>query len=502
MEDELNLRQYISALIKHRWLIVATTVLAALAAFAVSLINAPLSNEPLYEATAGVLIARMRTSVTFDSRFRTIEELPGSNYLEQDAHRTALASLVKNGRVATLVSERIENELGLTDWPPARLLTVVSSRAIQAEEDELNQPSTRPVTSDLIEIKVRFADPDQAAWIANAWAEAYVEHVNALFRVDAESLNAVQNQLDDAYQTYKQAEQALLDFVADNQISDLERRIATKQALIDGLQANQQATYLEALNTERLKLGQHYTTTRKLELLLENAKSLRNQIQQGGVSNTATNELALVLLKAQAFAGSETLPANLELQIILNGDESPDIADQIAEVDALIKTLEERIAETEAAIEKQADRLSNAARYTKDDSPTFDETVTGLQDDERQLQVLLAQERAREKELIRARDLAWDTYSTLEVKAAELRIAAEIADIEVRFASPAVAAIPANSYDTPSRLIRNVGMAAILGLMLGIGTALFLQYYDPTIDLSIKIETLFKRHDTKNGKKS
>ncbi len=95
MEDELDLRQYIGALIKHRWLIVATTVLAALAAFAVSLINAPPSNEPLYEATAGVLIARMRTSVTFDSRFRTIEELPGSNYLEQDAHRTALASLVK-----------------------------------------------------------------------------------------------------------------------------------------------------------------------------------------------------------------------------------------------------------------------------------------------------------------------------------------------------------------------------------------------------------------------
>jgi uncharacterized protein involved in exopolysaccharide biosynthesis len=496
MEDELDLRQYIGALIKHRWLVVAMTVLAALAAFAVSWMNAPLPSEPLYEATAGVLIVRMRTSVTFDSRFRTVEDLPGTSYLEQDAHRTALARLVKNGYVATQVAERMGEELGITDWSPAQLLAIVSSQAIQTEDDELGQTS-RTETSDLIEVKIRFTDPDQAAWIANAWAEAYVQHVNSLYSIETESLNAVQNQIADTYQTYKQADQALLDFTADNQIASLEQQSAEKQALINELQTNQQAAHLEALKSERLMLAQYYATARRLELLLENAKSLKVQIQQGGASSATADELALALLKAEAFAGSGDLPANIQIQIDLNEGEVPDSASQIAEVDALIEALEERIAGIQTAIEEQESLLSSGEYDLLDNSLAFDETIERLQEEERQLQVLLAKERSREKELTQARDLAWDTYSALETKAAELRIAAEIADVEVRFASPAIAPAQINSHSTSSNLARNVSLAAAVGLMLGVGTALFLQYYDPTYDPTATIKELFKRRQSK-----
>lgn len=497
MENEPDLRQYIGALIKHRWLIVATAVLAALAALAVSWINSPPPSEPLYQAKAGVLIARIRTSVTFDARFRTVETLPGYNYLEQDAYRTALASLVKNGYVATQVSERMENELGLTDWSPAQLLALVSSQAVQVGDEELSTSVNRSVASDLIEIRVRFTDPDQATWIANAWAEAYVEHVNALYHVEAETLSAVQNQLDTAYQTYEQAEQALLDFTANNHVSDLERRIADTRALIDTLHINRQTADLVALNDERLKLQRYYETGRELELLLENARALRDQIQQGGTSSATANELALMLLKAEAFAGSETLPVNLQLQVNLSESETPEIADQIAEVDALIQALEKRLAENKAAIEEQTDLLASGEYCTSDSSSGFDESIESLQEEERQLQALLAQERAQEKELTRTRDLAWNTYSTLEIKAAELRIAAEITDVEVRFASPAVTSVQINSYSTPSNLARNVGLAAAVGLMLGIGAALFLQYYDPTYDPAATIKALFKRRQPK-----
>ena len=492
MEHEPDLRQYIGALIKHRWLIVATTVLAALAALAVTLANSQPPSEPFYVATAGVLIARIRTSVTFDPRFRTVEELPGNNYLEQDAYRAALASLVKNGHVAAQVSERMENELGLTGWSPAQLLTLVSSQAVQAADEELGTSASRSVTSNLIEIRVRFTDPDQAVWIANAWAEAYVEHINGLYDIEAESLNAIQGQLDDAYQTYEQAEQALLDFTANNQISDLERRITDTQTLIDTLHTNRQAANLAALHDERLKLAQYYETSRKLELLLENARSLRDQIQQGGTSGAAANELALVLLKAEAFAGSEELPVNLELQVNLSESETPEIAAQITEVDALIQALEGRLAENKAAIEEQTDLLAKGEHYIPDGSAGFDETIESLQEEERQLQALLAQEHAQEKELTRTRDLAWDTYSALE-----LRVAAEIKDVEVRLASPAVASTQVNSYSTSSNLTRNVGLAAAVGLVLGVGAALFLQYYDPTYDPAATIKAPFKRHRPK-----
>jgi uncharacterized protein involved in exopolysaccharide biosynthesis len=497
MENEPDLRQYIHALIKHRWLVIATTVLAALAALVVSLINAPPSSKPLYEATAGVLIARIRTSVTFDTRFRTVEDLPGSNYLEQDAHRIALAGLVKNGYVATQVSERMQKELGITNWSPARLLTIVSSRAVQTGDEGIDQSASRDVMSNLIDITVRFADPDQAAWIANAWAEAYVQHVNALYGTEAESLDAIQEQLGAAYQAYEQTEQALLDFTADNQIADLEQQIAEEQALIDELQANRQAVQLEALRNERLMLTQCYSTTRELELLLGNTKALRSQIQRGGTSGVTANELALLLLKAHAFAGPGTLPANLELQISLSENQTPDVASQIAEVDALITALEERIAGIEATIEEQVILLSSPEHHTRDDSPVLDDTIASLQQEKRQLQVALAQEQAKERELTRARDLAWDTYSTLEVKAAELHIATEIADVEVRFASPAIAPVLSNNPDSPSHVAGNVGLAATVGLLIGIGAAFFLQYYDPTYDSTATIKALFARRRMK-----
>jgi uncharacterized protein involved in exopolysaccharide biosynthesis len=496
MENEPDLRQYIGALIKHRWLIVATTALAALAALAASLINTSPQSGPLYEATAGVLIARMRTSVTFDPRFRTVEDLPGTNYLEQDAHRTALSRLVRNGHIATQVAERIEKELGLTGWSPTRLLTLVSSQAVQAGDDEIGQTS-RPAMSDLIEIKVKFTEPDQAAWIANAWAEAYVEHVNAIYGIEAESLDAIRSQIDGAYGAYEQAERALLDFTADNQVADLERQIAEKRALIDELQANRQAAYLEPLKSERVMLAQYYTTTRKLELLMGDARSLKAQIQHGGASSATTGELALMLLKAQAFTEPENLSANLQVQIDLGSSETPDAASQIAEIDALIRALEERIAEIEGSIEKRISSLSSGKYDAPDDTSASDAAIASLGEEERRLQVLLAQELSREKELTRTRDLAWDTYSTLEVKAAELRIAAEIADVEVRFASPAIAPVLVDDSDAPSDLTRNVGLAAVFGLMVGVGAAFFLQYYDPTYDSTAAIETFLRRRRAK-----
>jgi uncharacterized protein involved in exopolysaccharide biosynthesis len=498
MENEPNLRQYVGVVIKHRWIIIATTVLAALAALASTCIDFSQSSTSLYEATAGVLINRMRTQVTFDPRFRTIEDTPAVSYISQDAHRTALVEMVRNGQVATQVAEQLKKELGVEGWGAARLMTMVNGKAVEREDEGIGQSTT--IASDLIEIQVRFADPEQAAWIANAWAEAYVEHVNALYGAEAESLIAIQGQVDDARQTHEQAEQALIDFAAESEMSDLEQQIAEKNALIGNLQAGRQAVYLEAVRNEQSMLSQYYATARQLRQFLENAKALRQQIQQSGASAATANELTLIILKAEAFAAAGGLPANLQIQIDL-GSETSDVASQLAELDALIEVLEMRLVDIERDIQEQSTLLSSGEYYTEEDSTAFDETIGNLQEEVRQLQAQLAQEQAREKELTEARDLAWDTYSTLEVKAAELRIAAALPDVEVRFASPALAPEAEGggtiAGSVPSHLLRNVGLAAIVGLILGTGVAFFLHYYDPTYDSSVAIGALFKRRREK-----
>jgi uncharacterized protein involved in exopolysaccharide biosynthesis len=495
MENEPNLRQYVGIVIKHRWIVIATTVLAALTALASTYIDFSRPGTSLYEATAGVLIVHMRTQVTFDPRFKTVEDVSAVSYISQDAHRTALAEMVRNGQVATQVAEQLKEKWGVEGWEAARLMAMVNGKVVERRDEGVSQSATS--ISDLIEIQVRFADPEQAAWIANAWAEAYVEHVNALYGAEAESLVAVQDQVDDARQAYEQAEQALIDFAAENQIADLEQRIAEKNTLIDNLQTGRQAVYLEAVRNEQLTLSQYYATARQLRQLLENARALRQQIQQGGTSAATANELTLIILKAEAFAAAGELPANLQLQIDLGGSEASDATSQLAELDALIEVLEMRLADLERDIQEQSALLSSGEYYTEEDSTAFNETIGDLQEEVRQLQAQLAQEQAREKELTEARDLAWDTYSTLEVKAAELRIAAALPDVEVRFASPALApemgADGALAGSVPSHLSRNVGLAAVVGLILGTGVAFFLHYYDSAYDSSAAIGALFKR---------
>jgi LPS O-antigen subunit length determinant protein (WzzB/FepE family) len=95
------------------------------------------------------------------------------------------------------------------------------------------------------------------------------------------------------------------------------------------------------------------------------------------------------------------------------------------------------------------------------------------------LQAELAEERAVERELIRARDLAWETYSTLELKADELSISMGMKDVEVRFASPAVEPIKPVGRNK----LFNVIVAAALGFMLSVGVVFVIHYVNPEYDL-------------------
>ena len=66
------------------------------------------------------------------------------------------------------------------------------------------------------------------------------------------------------------------------------------------------------------------------------------------------------------------------------------------------------------------------------------EALSKLEDEIDQLQAQLEQERASRQELTRARDLAWETYSTLARKVEEVGVASAVTGTEVRVAIPAV----------------------------------------------------------------
>jgi succinoglycan biosynthesis transport protein ExoP len=285
---------------------------------------------------------------------------------------------------------------------------------------------------DLIGIKVKGEDPSKITAIANAWGEDYEEYVNGLYGGRPQSPGDIQTQVAEAESSYQEAEDALAKFTGDNQIETLTREIGAKQ------------------NT----LADYYTTRQSLDRLLADARALQDQWhQETPSSSTGTgHSLSIMLLQASAFTLlSPGLPVQLQLAFDERAGLEGSAEEQVQNLDALLSILEARQEEVQSLIVEGS-----------------------LQQEILQLQEQLERERARKQELTSARDLAWETYDTLARKEAEVGVASQVTDTEVRFAVPAVE--PKEPVAPKKKL--NIAIAGVLGLMVGVFGAFLVEYLE------------------------
>ncbi len=181
--------------------------------------------------------------------------------------------------------------------------------------------------------------------------------------------------------------------------------------------------------------------------LLCDIKSLREQIKAGSSSSgsAAANNLSFILLQAKAFTSLAAEP-----QVSL--DEMSALNVSLDDMDALISTLEARSGNTRG------------------------QSISELRQEILQLSGELEQEEAKQRELESSRDIAWETCTTLNKKAAEVKLATLVKDAVVRVA--VVAAVPESPIE-PHRVL-NIGIALILGLVVGIFGAFGVEYFQKT----------------------
>ena len=439
MEPKIGLKAYLRVILKHYKFILLGTLLASLAAFMFK----AFVNPPSYRATAAVLITQTHSRISFDPRFQTVEEsdLLARNYVQtQNAHRASLVALVKSGAIARDVAAELGEELTEEERDPANLLGRVSASA--AEE--------RPGVSadaNIVQIKVTAHDPALAARIANRWAETYVSHINELYGQPPEAYDSVQRQLLAGQQTYRESQDALEAFLLDSPIDLLRSKIEDTEHLIE-----------KQMGDRQMVLSGLYSNKRRMQRLLDDAAALHDQVQTSGAQGSSTVSLAILMLKTEVFSGSDDLPTELQLQVQVLGDNA-DVDAQKADLAILTEVIGARILRLESAIEEAL-------------SMPLPEGVEELQEHLRQLRSDAEGESAARRELVSSRDLAWETYSTLLTKAAELGVAAETEDVEVVFASPAVA--------PRAPLGRGVWFSVALGAVMGCALcvlALFSFYY-------------------------
>lgn len=100
--------------------------------------------------------------------------------------------------------------------------------------------------------------------------------------------------------------------------------------------------------------------------------------------------------------------------------------------------------------------------------------ITTLEQEVRALKANISRLQSNRRDLEHDRDLAWESYSTLSNKQAELVISSQTADSEIRFAVPAIA--PSKPASTGR--LKIIAAAGFLGLMTAVFGAFLLNYFE------------------------
>jgi uncharacterized protein involved in exopolysaccharide biosynthesis len=354
LEEEIDLREYVEVLLRQWKWIAALAVVAAGAAFVVSLLL-----SPAYEATALVVVTKPRYVMRFDERFETINDI-------QQPYK-AYPSLAESDDLLLKTMAALNPSLS----EEAQGLNAFRKKVEAASGDD---PS-------VVELRVTDADPELAARIVNTWAGVFVEQVNILYVETAQDAQFFEAQLAEADIALQKAEQALIEFQRRNQAGVL-------SAQIDALKG-QLSAYLEAQNA--------------IELVMQDAASLKARLalQEGSAAPALADDLAVLLLQIEALSLENQVPLQLqiggdnpvssvtkgELTVFLDGLTTT-LRNQSVELESNIAQVKPEILRLQGEIEQfnvEEDRLTRARDVARDTYTTLarkvDEARIAAQDE-------------------------------------------------------------------------------------------------------------------------
>lgn len=401
MEEEIDLRAYIEVLLKYWYWIVGLAVLAAVAAFVFT------SLQPAtYEAKSVVIITEPRYQMQFDDRFATQPGVPAYK---------AFPTLATSDGVLQAVVEAYSPSpaSGIEKW------TLTTLRKMVAATSE-GDPS-------LVILTVTSRSAEDAAGIANVWADTLVVRGSALYGQGEADVVFFEAQVQEAQAALDQAESALVDFQARNQVGILTARLSSHQQA--------QADYL----------GQQ----RAIGYIIQDVEGLHAQLaeQTGDQGASLADSLTALLLQIKAFDAGSATPVQLQVDGNASiADKSP--AEQRAFLAGLVATLEAKSAEIDGRLAELEPQILSS---------------------QRDLQAITVES----DRLTRTRELARDTYMTLARKLQEARISAQEENGTLHVGSHA--AVP--ELPVGPRRMFNTAVAGLAGVMVGVVVAFVAEFW-------------------------
>ncbi|GAC1560111.1 MAG: hypothetical protein NVS2B7_34580 [Herpetosiphon sp.] len=360
-EVGFDFRPVIRSLLLRRRLIATVGLLIAIPTLVISLLL-----PPVYTAEASVVIVRLETQVNLQSNIKTTTEKQDTGAL-----RTGLVTLAQSAGVAQDVIVKMGDSLPQSLQQPWNLQPIVGV---------VSKGNTN-----LIQISVKTADSKQSQLIATAWANAFVERANNVYRKQVHSEDIIM-QVDQARSNYETKQRRLSDSHLDSDVAVLQRRVSELGTVIDAFHRNKtnvvtttlereakyrgelidlyssttvrgQSTSLASQQRSKTsELNALYDTVGRLQRIRDDVRSLRAQLQYG---TGAASGPAYILLKAELFASSSNLPTNVQLQLPHSPDDTPTLAD----VSVLLTNVEDRIKSTQDQINTLSTSLQNGTAF-------------------------------------------------------------------------------------------------------------------------------------------
>lgn len=259
MDDEIDLRPYILALVRGWYWILGSTVVVALLVFGYY----KYIKEPEYKASALVIPLPPLYNFILSPQIRTNESLSQRNY-------PVLPDLAKTDQVMGLVFQEVTSK---PEYANSKL-TIQKIRGMTRVESD-----GTTITSLLLEVTNR--DPVLAADVANIWADVFMREVNRIYGEGQEEITFLETELTTANEQRSLVEQAMIDFT-----------INDTTAIMDAKYKALQASYQEIV-TEKANLVR----------LAQDIASLRNQLNQQPASQAISlgDELSIISLQLRLY---------------------------------------------------------------------------------------------------------------------------------------------------------------------------------------------------------
>jgi len=418
VEEEISLREIIETLLKWKGLIAGITVIALVVSGVLSFFVL----TPTYEARATLLINQVKPT-----------EIDIS-----DPVQAALQSLSANTMTLETYRQQLKN--------PYLLQQVIDQLPLDPEKYNVESLADRitvevPEGANLMHILVSGQDPKEITAIANTLADAFVVFINTQSQQKmVESSNVLADQVSRQEQELDQAIKEYQSFLAQSPgVDELEQESDSKVVLLTSYKTRLVDLNIELdSKTQRLQDAQAQLahTPEKLVTMksISDDPFLQGLVQES--SGLSIRELAQIQM-----ASEEYNPLYLSLQ-----DQVSALKLDVAQLNTERQSLQEAISATSAELET--------------------------------INLQLSEKKAQQELILTRLNEIKANYDLLSSKYEEAKIASTMDTGQALVSKIAPAMEPINP--TGPRKALNLAISAVLGLMVGVFVAFFVEYWNNT----------------------